>query len=257
MAEERCLFDRLDSLEAQNVEIKVLLKQLIQTQQEKVVQQPQQQQQPKENLFKQFIRRARKSWMWFGNKAEFKRWKFLAVFSLILLLLFGLASTITTAMSCGFYSPISIFENVWLIIGIIYLVYASKTQHKYEVNELAANSPNKKIKDDTGMIFLSKEKVVFRVFRWIAFVAVVANIIYIWTKPSSFNILATIFEVLFLLSMIFVFFMNLNLYAQYSIIYVEGYDPSTKVKKVFVLPPGAKKLITEEEFKRKVPFLFQ
>ena len=60
-------------------------------------------------------------------------------------------------------------------------------------------------------------------------------------------------EVLFLAAIIFAFFMNLNLFARHSIIWVEGHKLTTKEKVVLVLLPGAKQLMPEEEFKKKMP----
>ena len=74
---------------------------------------------------------------------------------------------------------------------------------------------------------------------------------------KDFKVGATIMELLFLGAIIFAFFMNMNLFAQYSIIWVEGHNLTTKEKVVLVLPPGAKGLMPEEEFKKKMPFFYK
>ena len=113
-------------------------------------------------------------------------------------------------------------------------------------------------KDNLGMTFARKEKVVFRIFKWLAIISVVCNIICIWAGMGKSNqVLATVMEVLFLGAIVFAYFMNLNLFAQYSIIYVEGHNLTTKERVVLVLPPGAKSLMPEEEFKKKMPFFYE
>ena len=208
-------------------------------------------------ILQTFLKKAKKSWRWFGTKTEFAKWKTLAIVSLITLLLVGLITTIVTSISCGIYSTFTFFENAWMVFGIIYLVFASKSRLTYEVNALASNSSTKYETDHLGMKFPRKEKVVFRIFRWLAIISVIANIIFIWTRKSDFSVFATIMEVLFLGAIVFAFFMNLNLFAQYSIIWVEGHNLTTNEKVVLVLPPGAKQLMPEEEFKKKMPFFYE
>ena len=67
----------------------------------------------------------------------------------------------------------------------------------------------------------------------------------------------TFMEILFLAAIIFSFFMNFNLYAQYAIIYVEGHNLTTKEEVTIVLPPGAKEFMLEEDFKKKMPFFYE
>lgn len=209
-------------------------------------------------ILQTFLKQAKKSLMWFGNNADFMRWKTLAIVSSLLLLVIGLITTIVSSVCVRIYSPFTFFENVWMVFGIIYLVYATKSQKIYEVNALAANSFLSNEKDNAGMIFFNKEKAIFRVFRWLAIISVIGNIIAIWAGMGKSNqALATIMEVLFLGAIIFAFFMNLNLFAQYSIIYVEGHNLTTKERVVLVLSPGAKGLMPLEEFKQKMPYFFE
>lgn len=211
-----------------------------------------------QEILQTFLKQSKKSWRWFGTKGEFIKWKTLAIISLITLLIVGLIASIVSTICFKMYSAFTFFENVWMIFGIIYLVYASKTQLTYEVNSLAANSSYSYETDKVGMKFLKKEKVVFRIFRWFAIISVVGNIICIWAGMGKSNQgIATIMEILFLAAIIFAYFMNLNLYAQYSVIWVEGHNLTTKERVVLVLPPGAKQLMPEEEFKKKLPFFYE
>ena len=211
-----------------------------------------------QEILQTFLKQSKKSWRWFGTKGEFTKWKTLAIISLLILLIVGLATSIVSTVCFKMYSTFTFFENVWMIFGIIYLVYASKAQLTYEVNTLAANSSTKYDTDKLGMKFPRKEKAVFRIFKWLAIISVPCNIICVWAGMGKGNqVFATIMEVLFLAAIIFAFFMNLNLFAQYSIVWVEGHNLTTKEKVVLVLPPGAKQLMPEEEFKKKMPFLYE
>ena len=279
MAEDRNLFGMLDDISAGQAEILneitgvkthvsdtdsriAELEQEIQKLKDKPVVQPRPvvnaPQRSEKEILQTFLKQAKKSWMWFGNNAEFRKWKMLAIISLLILLIVGLATTIVSSICFKLYSTFTLFENAWMIFGIIYLVYAAKAQRIYEVNALAANSSTKYEKDNLGMTFARKEKVVFRIFKWLAIISVVCNIIAIWAGMGKSNqVLATVMEVLFLGAIVFAYFMNLNLFAQYSIIYVEGHNLTTKERVVLVLPPGAKGLMPEEEFKKKMPFFYE
>lgn len=209
-------------------------------------------------VIRTFLKQSKKSWRWFGNNAEFNKHKKLAFISILIMLIIGVSSTITTSICFKTYSTFTFFENIWMIFGIIFLVYISKTKLIYEVNELSANSSFKYEADKLGMKFQRKEKLVFRIFRWIAIISIICNVIAMWAGLGKGNqILATILELLYLASIVFSFFMNLNLYAQYSIIWLEGYKIGSKEKAVLVLPTGAKHFISEEEFKKKMPFFYK
>jgi len=206
--------------------------------------------------FEQFVKQANKSWRWFGSSSEFRKWKILAICSLLILLIIGLITTIVSTSCFGMYSTFTFFENAWMVFDIIYLVYAAKAQYIYEIDELAIYSSSKYDVDKVGMKFPSKEKAVFRVFKWLAIISTVCNIIAIWAGMGKNNQAgATIMEILFLASIIFAYLINLNLFAQYSIIWVEGHNLTTKERVVIVALPNVNKLMTEEEFKKKMPDL--
>lgn len=210
------------------------------------------------DILQTFLKQSKKSWRWFGNRSEFSKWKTLAIISLLILLIVGLATSIISTICFKMYSTFTFFENVWMVFGFIYLIYACKAQLTYEVNALASNSSYKYETDKLGMKFPRKEKIIFRIFKWLAIISAPCNIICIWDSLGKSNqILATVMEIAFLGAIIFAFFMNLNLYAQYSIIWVEGHNLTTKEKVVLVLPPGAKQLMPEEEFKKKMPFFYK
>lgn len=279
MAEEKSLFERLDDISAgqsailneitgvktqvSDTDTKITeLEQEIQKLKSRPIIQPKSSTntQPKNDkeILQTFLKQSKKSWRWFGTRTEFNKWKILAIISLVTLLLVGLITSIVSSIYFQMYSTFTFFENAWMICGIIYLVYAIRTQLTYEVNALATSSPIKYERDNLGMMFPRKEKLVFRIFKWLAIISTVCNIICVWAGMGKGNqTAATVMELLLLGAIIFAYFMNLNLYAQYSIIWVEGHNLTTKERVVLVLPPGAKQLMPEEEFKKKMPFFYQ
>lgn len=276
MVKEKSLFERLDDISADNAEIlkaisgmnykieaanahiSKLEKQLQDSNHKPKEILPTKQDQISEPPIKTFARRAKKSWRWFGNQQEFSRCKIAAVLVSLSMLLFGIVSTIVTGVSCSMYSPFSGIENIWLVFALIYFVFACKTPIKYEVNSFAINTPLAIERDDTGMVFPnSGEKKVFKVFRWITFVAIVINIVWIWMHKSNISWLATLLEVLFAGSIIVALFVNLNLYAQYCIGWLEGENLVTGQKVTLVKMPGQKGFALEKDVREKVPQLFE
>ena len=75
-------------------------------------------------------------------------------------------------------------------------------------------------------------------------------------KVSNISLLATILEILFLGAIIFSSIMNLNLFSGYSLIYLEGKNVPGTEDIVLVWDPVVKEFFTEEEYKKRVPFLF-
>ena len=208
------------------------------------------------DVLQAFLRQAKKSWMWGGNSSEFKRSKVFAVFADVILLIIGLVNTIISAICFKMYSTFTFFENIWLIFIIIRLANAIKSKRIYEVNEFSRNSSTKFKRDNVGMLFPAKEKTAFRVFKWITLISIICNIVCIWTLGKELKAFSTIMEILFLGAMIFTFVMDVNLYSQYMIIYVEGHNLNTNERVVLVVPPGGNELMPEEEFKKKMPFLY-
>lgn len=259
MADERSVFERLDKIEliskTNNEMIARLLgmadnNQFSQTEQTK--------KQSEKEIFQQFLKKAKKSWRWFGTNNEFEKKRAWVIISLLVLIVFGVLATIASSICFDLYSTFTLFENIWIICGIIYLVHVSRAQLTYEVSALAVNSPLEYESDEIGMLYFGKEKKVFRVFKWLAIISVICNIIAIWTSMGKSNqIVATIFEVLFLITIIISYIVNMVFFADYSIMWIEGHNATTKKKVVLVLPPFAEQFMLEEEFKKKIPFLYE
>lgn len=214
--------------------------------------------QPSEPPVKTFARKAKKSWRWFGNRRQFIGSKALAIIFSFLMLALGITSTVITGISCGMYSPFSSIENIWLIFALIYLIFACKAPILYEVNAFASGTPLRGERDDVGMVFPNGgEKKVFKIFRWITIIIIPFNIIWIWINKSDISWLATLFEILFALSIIAAFFINIALYAQYCICWLEGHNLVTGQKVTLLKMPGAKNFSLEKEVREKIPQLFE
>ena len=281
MSEEKSLFERMDDISVKQAEILdqvigirkqtenadahiLALEQEIQrlkVQPQSVVSQPKPQnqvrQQSDKEILHQFLKQSKKSWRWFGNKKEFKKSKNLAVLSIVFLFIIGLITTIVSSICFELYSTFTLFENIWLIFGIVYLCYIIKAQLKYEVKTMASSSSYKYEEDDVGMLFPRKEKVVFRVFKWFALISTILNIICIWTVGKKVKGVATLMEVLFLITIILAWVAISFFHAQYSIVYVDGFALTTKEKVTLVFDPVLKQLVPEEEYKNKMQPLYE
>lgn len=214
--------------------------------------------QPQEPPMKTFARRAHKSWRWFGSQKEFANRKTLAIVFEIVTLLLAIVSTIITGASCGAYSPFSSLENIWIIMTIILLVYDSNATWKYDVDTYSRNDPFRGEKDDINMYFpQGGEKRVFTTFRIITIIFIVFNIIWIWMYQSNLSALATVFEILFGLSLIPQFIGNLFLFADYCICVLDGKNINTGEDVTLIRMPGSKTFDLEKGVKKIIPQLFE
>lgn len=200
-----------------------------------------------------FFKNSKKSWKWLGSQKEFDKCKVLTIFSHLLLLLLGFSSSIITSVSVKIYTTFTFFENIWLIFGIFLLIYALKADIKYESSKLARNNSYRYKQDQFGLWNPGKEKGLFKAFRWIGMISTICNIAYIWILASKISWLATIFEVLFLGAIIFSFIMNASLFSGYDIIYLQGKNMKGTENITLVWDPLFKKLMPEEEYKKKIP----
>ena len=68
---------------------------------------------------------------------------------------------------------------------------------------------------------------------------------------------ATLMEVLFLITIILAWVAISFFHAQYSIVYVDGFALTTKEKVTLVFDPVLKQLVPEEEYKNKMQPLYE
>ena len=276
MLKEKSLFERLDDISASQTDllnaiagvgnkvddtdarITSLEKQIQNLQSKPAPSLVKHQVRPSEPPMKTFARQAKKSWRWLGNSREFGKAKTAGILTSLLMIILGIVSTIITGISCNMYSPFSGVENIWIVFAIIYFVFACKSPINYEVNAFASGTPLRGERDDTGMVFPNGgEKKVFRIFRWITLVTIAFNIVWIWMHQSNISWLATLVEVLFAASIIVAFFVNINLYAQYCICWLEGKNLVTGQKVTLIKMPGFKSFALEKDVREKIPQLFE
>ena len=252
--DDRCLFDRLDDLEAQVAKLSSRSKEQDNFNQS---QHAQQSELSKREQVKLFLIKAKKSLLWLGNKKEFSAAKAVAIISFITTLVLGIASGITSALSLPKYGALATFTLAWIICTIVIFSNTVNTKRNYEVNELSNGSPFRYQTDEVGMKYVDGEKVVYKAFRVLAIIMIVLYTAMEWIEKNNLSGIVTILEILFLGSIIFQYIAVTNLFSQYSIVWVEGHNLFTKEKLVLVLPPFAKQMISEEEFREKMPQIFE
>jgi hypothetical protein len=198
----RTVFDRLDSIEAQNTElmeaVKNIQKQSVnasQVQQANVIK-PQMSEQ---ELLKIFKKKSKKEYFWFGTGQEFSKSKNLLIASCVALIFIGIISTILTSIAFNLYSTFTLFENIWVFASCFILSHGIKTKKIMQDIDLKEHSCDKFIQDADGTWRdTDKEKKRYKWFRRISYFSVIFNIVGILTISSGgLVVAATIFEILF------------------------------------------------------------
>lgn len=262
MADERTLFERLDAIEATEKANNELLSQFLNTrnqQQDPILnKQNQIQQQNDPRIIKTFLKQSKKCIRWFGDKKQFNNAKMVAIIANLVLIAAGIVVSIVSTICFKLYSTFTFFEDIWAIFGIVLLTHLFSNKFINEVNDLARHSPSKYQRDEVGMLYPTKTKTSFRIFKWLAIVSVICNVVCIWTElGKSTKIFATVMEVIYLGAIIFALIATSNFYLLYSIPWIEGCNLTTGEKVVLVLPPGSKTLMLEEDFKKEMPFFYE
>ena len=254
MSEERSVIERLDSLEEICLSSFEKINQLAGVLEAEKATKTANDHINEQHIFRDFLKTSRKYWRWFGNRKEFLWQKTLTITVFALLLVFGI---VAVALSPIELLASSFGEILWMGFVAVLLIFACKTQLKYDVNTLATYSSTKYETDYLGMKFPRKGKLVYAIFRVIGIVMSVYKIIFLGIRPTDTTPLAITMEILFIVLTIVSYFTNLFMFGRYSIIWVEGHAITTKEKVTLLLPPGAKSMITEEEFKKLMPELFE
>lgn len=262
MAEDKNLFERLDNIESMSLANNKMLGELLDALQDDEPQPSKQQEQEKpasdQGIFFTFLKKATKCYRWFGTKAEFKKSKKLAIIANLILLGIGIVTSIVTSICFRIYSTFTFFENIWLIFSVVILTFLSHDNYINEVNDLAAHSPDKYRRDEIGMLTSVKTKTVFNVFKWLSLISAPLNIVGVWVGLGhDLKILASVVETLFLGAMIFALVTTYNFFSMYAIPWIEGLSLTKKEKVVLVALPGTKQLMAEEDFKAKMPHLYE
>ncbi len=207
-------------------------------------------------ILNRFLTTTKKSWRWFGNQRELNKSKFILFIATFCMIVFGVVSTVLSSISSGIYSTFTFFENLGVVCAIFIMVYGFKSKLLYRDVQLAHNSTSKYVKDKYNLWMPRREKRIFKIARWLAAISVILSIVFIWFNKNNLSGVATVFEILFLASIIFVRFADAALFAQYTIVYFEGSNLAKSETVTLVWDPMIKKFIPEEEYKRKMPFLY-
>lgn len=260
---DRSVYERLDSIEAtqsatqaQNEEIIGLLKNL--SNQQPVKQNIEVKPQPQiseQQLLRNFVKSSKKEHAWFGPIEEFNKSKKIVNILFVALIIVGVISTIFTSIAFKMYSTYSLFENIWLIFACIMFSYSLHAKKRMLDTDLRDHSNSVFIQDADGTWRdTNKEKKRFKWFRRISYIAVVANIIVIWSQSKgTIAICATIFELAFAGITIGLFFAYINLFCMYgNFILFTGRNASNTENVTLIFDVMRKKLAPYEEYKEKM-----
>lgn len=255
-SKDRNLFDRLDSIESQQEEILKSINQLNKANQSN--EHVNKQQLSNKEILSIFIKKAKKEYLWFGPNLEFSKSKRLVILSCVGIFIVGLISTILTSIAFGMYSTFSLFENI-IIFEASFILY-----HSYNCKKIISDEELKNCHCDVFQLNVNnawcttgKEKKRYKVFRIISYIAVIANIIIIWTKSNGgIAVAATIFEVLFLAITIINHFLNVDLFCMYNnFVIITGRNLSNTETVKLVYDVISNKLITYKDFEDKFKIL--
>ena len=256
------VFEKLDSIEetqsvtkAQSEEILKILKdirnQQVVNQNYRIKHQPQETGQ----ILKYFLKSSRKEHLWFGTTNDFNKYKKIIYILCIALIFVGIISTILTSIALNMYSTFTLFENIWLIFVCIMFSYAVKAKKRMTDTDLMEHSNRVFIQDaDWTWRNTNKEKKKYRWFRRISYIAIVGNIICLWSESeTAIAISATMFELAFAGLSIGLVFAYINLYCMYgNFILYTGKNASNTETVTLIFDVMGNKLAPYEEYKGKM-----
>ncbi len=204
-------------------------------------------------ILKRFIKTSVKEHVWFGPRVDFEKNKNWLIIVCLLLIMMGVISSIITSAAVGIYGTFTFFENMQTIATFFILSYAIKAKKRMIDSDLALNTCDKFSPDQDGVWRDTfKEKSVFKWLRRVAYVAIVLNIVFIWTSSSGGDaILATIFELFYLGLIIAVFYLRIGLYCMYGMFIIftgKNTDNTKNIAIVFDVREG--KLVPFDQFEK-------
>lgn len=257
------VFDKLDSIEAsqsatqnQNQQILELLSELINCQTSKQnVQINHTPQVSSQQVIKNFVQSSKKEHIWFGTTNDFNKYKKIIYILCIALIVVGIISTILTSIALNMYSTYTLFENIWLIFVCIMFSYAVKAKKRMTDTDLMEHSNSVFIQDTDGTWRdTNKEKKKYKWFRRISYIAIVGNIICLWSESeTAIAISAIMFELAFAGLSIGLVFAYINLYCMYgNFILFTGKNASNTETVTLIFDVMGNKLAPYEEYKGKM-----
>ena len=87
-----------------------------------------------------FVKYAKKYYIWCGEETEFKKKKHIALLLFLPLLIVGVISSILSTKTIGFYTTYTFFENIWLFASIFIFFHILVLKHKINDEKLMNNS---------------------------------------------------------------------------------------------------------------------
>ena len=212
-----------------------------------------QQQENNRVILAQFIRKSKKDYLWFGTSYDFNKAKSLILFLSIIFFVVTIVSSALTSVAFNMYSLFSLFENIWSILTCFVLGYSLYSKKRMTDIDMKDHSIYEFVQDADGTWrYTNKQKNVFKIFRIISYISVVANIIIIWINSSGIlAVFATIFELAYAGLTIGILIAEINLSCMYGnfILYTGKGADDKQVTIVFDVI--LKKIITYEEFESK------
>ncbi len=254
------VFDKLDTLIAQNEEILDLLKNTKNTKNTNNQTTEKVNSKPKENtdsysdgkqILGKFIKDSKKEYVWFGTISDFSRSKSIVYILAVALIVVGFISTVLTSFSVKVYSTFSIFENIWVGASIFMFSYSIKAKKRMLDSDLMVHSTSVFNRNTVEEFWFdtNQEKKKYKWFRRLSYIAVAANIIFIWTQSKGgIAVPATIFEIIFLGLSIGFYFAHSNLFCMYgTVLFLTGKNLTNTATVTLVFDSIQKKLITYDE----------
>ncbi len=207
-----------------------------------------------QELLQRFLKTSCKEYHWIGSEKEWTTIKKVLWIAHLVLLGCGILSTIVVSAAVKIYSTFTFLENLWLIASLVLLYNVLTSKGIMPDYVLAKKSPTVYFPNSIGLFSDTyKKKKPYVVFRVLAYIGVICNLIYIWTscKNSALATISTIFEVLFLGLTLFIRFFSCKLYDGYIFIYFKGFNEFTHQRVILVYDPLHKKYYDVEEFESR------
>lgn len=202
-----------------------------------------------------FLKNSSKSYMFFGSKAKFFKYKFGYIAILLLCIAFGILMIVYTTLSLKKLYFTSIFESIWVgvfcIIEIVYVISKGRTCPKEKLSKYTPyKSHNNRIDD----LVFDGEKTIFSVFRILCIISVICNVVLVFTISKSDNeIVVMIASALFFISILYVYVMKNKFYHKYTIVFYEGKNLDGQDLMLVYFPPRYEPL-TLEQFKEECKY---
>jgi len=198
-------------------------------------------------MIKEFVKKSKKEYLWFGPPKEFSKSKVIVCIACCLSFLIGIISTILTCKAAQYYTTFSFFENIYLVFYIIIVVKVNNCTLRIKDEDLKMNCTDSSFKNADGLIVFDDEKGVYKIFKIIAIVCACLNICYVlFINPNPGKVVATIFELLFIITIIGVRHASVAFYCMYDTVIFTGMNFSN-TKKVSIVKTKMEKNFVEYE----------